>query len=191
VRRRRGGAGRRPTWHIEHIANCAAIPEPFTVEAYQKALNNVVGAPIRLVPLPKVTPDTVSGLTGMTVRLNGTYYILFRTDTSPVHQMHIIHHELFHVLEQHPGIPVIDPAVQDTLVTLLRPDLPHLSGDLIKHLIGRSCTNGNTNDRHERDAERFAVEMAERLGLTAPPTVVSHADTETTKLGRLLSDGHS
>ncbi|OXM45179.1 hypothetical protein [Amycolatopsis alba] len=145
--------------------------------------------PTRLLPLPAALPGSGSMLTGMTVRLNNTAYIFYRADTSLIHQLHVIHHELFHAMEHHPGMLVSDPVIKDALAQLLRPDLPNLSSELIRHLVGRSCRVGEFQDKHERDAERFAVVMAYRLGLTVPMNGENDAKPEADRLHRLLSNG--
>lgn len=167
------------------------VPHPFTRDAYQAVLSDVVGTTIRLVPFSATAPGQVTSLTGMTVPLANTIYIFYRSDASPVHQLHVIHHELFHVLAQHPGIPVSDRQLKDALIDLLKVELPHLNADLIRHLVGRGCTSGHSDDRDERDAEKFAIAVAQRLGLTTPSLATDGADEETDKIGRLFSEGNS
>jgi hypothetical protein len=162
------------------------VPYPFSPEAYQTVLSDVVGAPIRLLPFSEAIHSTVSSLTGMTLPLNRTVYIFYRSDTSPIHQLHVIHHELFHALRAHPGIPIDDANLKDVLVEILGAELPHLNRELIKHLVGRGYAKSHDDDKNERDAERFAVAVARRMGLTGP---TPGSGSETDKLGRLLSDG--
>jgi hypothetical protein len=172
----------------DRLADRLKVPYPFSAEVYQQVLSDVVGTPIRLLPFAQTIHSTVSTLTGMTLPLNQTIYIFYRSDTSPIHQLHVIHHELFHALRQHPGIPIDNPNLKDVLVEILSPELPHLNRELIQHLVGRGYAKCHDDDKHERDAERFAVAVARRMGLTGPRSSSGGADTD--KLGRLLSDGH-
>ena len=182
---------RRPVALADRLVGRMRVPHPFTRDAYQAVLSEVVGTTIRLVPFSATAPGQLTSLTGMTVPLANTTYVFYRSDASPVHQLHVIHHELFHILAGHPGIPVSDEHLKNALIEMLKVELPHLNADLIRHLVGRGCTNGHSDDRHERDAERFAVAVAQRLGLTTPALATDSADEETDKIGRLFSEGNS
>lgn len=72
----------------DRLAERMTVPYPFSPEAYQTVLSDVVGAPIRLLPFSEAIHSTVSSLTGMTLPLNRTVYIFYRSDTSPIHQLH-------------------------------------------------------------------------------------------------------
>ncbi|MFD8497886.1 hypothetical protein [Amycolatopsis sp. NPDC059657] len=185
------GQRRRAETMADRLADRMVIPQPFSHEAYQEVLSEAIGIPIRLVPLSGAVPDASSVLTGMTVRLFGVSYLFYPADTSPVHQLHVIHHELFHVIDEHAGIELEDPMIKSALVSLLRPELPHLSGDLIDRLVGRNCPTGHAEDQQERDAEKFAMTMARRMGVTSPSSGPSSDEPEADQLDRWLSDGRS
>jgi hypothetical protein len=179
--------GRRPEVRARQVAARVTLLRPFLPSAYEKVLTDIVGTPTRLVALPAALPGTGSTLTGMMIRLNNIPYLFYRADTGLAHQLHVIHHELYHLLEQHSGVRMSDPIVKDTVVHLLRDELPNLSSGLIRRLVGRSCQAGGGRPRLEHEAERFALAMASRLDLSS--YVDETSESEAGRVHRLLSDG--
>src|SRR6266542_1512104 len=100
------------------------LPEPFSVDALCTTIEQKRGRPLKLLPLA-----SNAGPFGLLVASPRADYIFFAQDTTPVHQRHIVLHELCHVLFAHRS-----PVVADSeLLQLLLPDLqPRLVDALLR-----------------------------------------------------------
>jgi hypothetical protein len=118
------------------------LPEPFDIHTLCDHLAARRGRPIRLAPvaLPADSPG------GLLVSTEAADYIFYEARTSPVHQWHVIAHELGHLLWEHrSGAPCAETARQ-----LLPEDF---SPGLVRHMLGR----GHYDDPDEYAAELFAT----------------------------------
>ncbi|MGH6918749.1 MAG: hypothetical protein ACREJ0_13725, partial [Geminicoccaceae bacterium] len=77
-----------------------ALPRPFTIDAFCDALARDRGRPVRLVPMPSGV-DTPCGLWLSTAEAD---YVFHQVATSPLHQEHIVLHELAHMIFDHAAI---------------------------------------------------------------------------------------
>jgi hypothetical protein len=117
------------------------LQSPLKLEQLCAEVSNVRGIPITLVAI-RTHPR---GPHGYWVTTSDRNYILFERDTSPLHQQHIIAHELGHVVSEHTGTAVSD----DELYELLMPDI---GTSLIRRVLGRSAYTSE----QEREAEILA-----------------------------------
>lgn len=113
-------------------------------------------------------------------------FIVYESDTSRVHQEHIIAHELAHIICCHRG----GTTFSDATAQLLFPDL---DPDLVRDMLRRS----GYSDRQEQEAEMLAsliMEQANRLRPGAPrtatTTAIDDAGDETLRIARSLTYGH-
>ncbi len=93
------------------------LPRPFDVHVLCDRLGQRRGRPIVLVPLA-LPPHGPCGLW-----INGQQqdYIVYEQTTSPLHQEHIVLHEVAHLVCEHPGAPQVDDAHSGRLFTNLDP----------------------------------------------------------------------
>lgn len=132
-------------WQLRRIGRrrLGALPlhRPFNIDQLVAEVSKLQGIPITLVP----TRAHPRGPHGYWVTTSDHNYILFEQDTSPLHQQHIITHELGHVVSEHTGTADSN----DELRQLLMPDL---SESVIRRVLGRSAYTSE----EEREAEILA-----------------------------------
>lgn len=152
------------------------IPRPFTLARFASGLSEQRGRKIELVPARLAA----SAPCGLLVSTDDVDYVCFACNTSAVHQLHIVLHEVGHLVLGHTsrritvrsasttpthgveGEPSGDPLrVYEAL-------LPHLSPALIRRLLGRT----GYRDADERDAELYATLAGERINRVIDPSEV-------------------
>src|SRR4051794_28622757 len=114
--------------------SCAAkvqaldLPSPFDVQTFCHSLEQARGRAIRLVPkaLPTGSPS------GLCVSTKTGDYIFYEAQTSPLHQEHIILHEVAHLICDHRAISVSRQEVSQLL-------LPDLDPQVVQRVLGRTC----------------------------------------------------
>ena len=129
------------------------IPDPFDVALFARRLEERNGRQIRLVPMP-----TVHGAPcGLWVQVERTDYVFYTTNTTRLHQTHIVLHEFGHVVLDHQGC-----SDNKTILQLLSPDLDPT-------LIGRMLCRSGVDDgsAEEEAAETFADLILAPRALTA------------------------
>ena len=133
---------RRARRRCEAVLREVAIPEPFALDRFCAALAERRGRPIVLRPVAGVG----SRLTGLWLALADppVDVIVYEARTTPLHQQHIVLHELGHLLAGHaPGASVAGTA------RLLFPDLDPDS-------VRRALERGSYSSSEEREAELLA-----------------------------------
>jgi hypothetical protein len=110
----------------QRIVDDLDIPDPSSVRELVRLLGQRRGRPIHLVPL-RLPADAPCGVWVSTRDFDVIFY---EADTSPLHQEHIICHELGHLLCDH-GAPTIDDHVSRLL-------LPDLDPELVQRVLGRT-----------------------------------------------------
>ena len=138
-----------------------SLPDPFDMRTFCEVLGAQRGHPIVLHPLTGTT-----GACGVWVSVPAADLIFYEQGTSPLHQQHIILHEVSHLLCEHQPVPVSDGEVPE----LLFPDL-HL--ETVKHVLQRS----GYSTVEEREAETLASLILERVS-TGPAVHTSTTDSE-------------
>jgi hypothetical protein len=126
------------------------LPDPFDVRKLCAAVAQRRGRPITLLGLG-LPPE---GPNGLWIALRGRDCIVYETATSPLHQEHIIVHELSHLLLGHNG----SSRLSDQQVGRL---FPRLDPEMVRRVLGRTGYSA----WQEREAELLAsmiVQRAER-----------------------------
>ncbi|MCE7008181.1 hypothetical protein LWC34_35990 [Kibdelosporangium philippinense] len=123
------------------------VPAPFDIDELVRRIGAVRGRPIvlRAVDLP------ADGPSGMWIATGSADHICYAAGTSPLHQEHIVLHELGHLLCGHTA-PQPDP---DKIFKFL---MPSLDPAMVRSVLGRSAYS----DPEERQAEMFAMLVLER-----------------------------
>lgn len=116
-----------------------SIPIPFDIATFSEIVANGRGRPISLQPM------TLNGeVSGAWVAMPSVDIVFFEERTSPLHQQHIILHELSHILCDHRGIALN----VDGLRSLLSSTAP------VKRL--RVLQRNHYSDEEEQEAEILA-----------------------------------
>jgi hypothetical protein len=116
------------------------VPEPFDLERFRVSLERHRGRPLLLLPAA-----IAADCSGMWAGTEEADFIFYAQDTTPVHQRHIVAHEIGHMAFDHRGTKVDG----DQLARLLFPDL---SPALVRSSLARSAYS----DDEECEAETFA-----------------------------------
>lgn len=103
------------------------LPSPFDVHKFCKSVARSRGRMIHLIPsvLPPGSPS------GLCVSTDTADYIFYEEETSPLHQEHIILHEIGHLLCDHHATSVSREEVAQLL-------LPDLDLRMIQRVLGRT-----------------------------------------------------
>lgn len=125
------------------------VPMPFTIENLADAVAQRRGRPLRLIPLPR-TDAGESGICGVWIALSDADHVYYSVVTSPVHQTHIVLHELAHILLDHRQDGEPDHEV-------LRWLFPDLDPAMAARLLARDRTRTTTDQ--EQEAELLASLM--------------------------------
>ncbi|MGW5706617.1 toxin [Amycolatopsis japonica] len=103
------------------------------------------GRPIALLPLPMAA----SGACGLWMSGSSTDYVCYERDTTPVHQAHIVLHELGHILCEHPGAECPE--------SVLAGIFPDLSGTTLKIMLARQHAGFTTQDEAEAETVAYLI----------------------------------
>ncbi|MFJ5803754.1 ImmA/IrrE family metallo-endopeptidase [Streptomyces decoyicus] len=97
-----------------------------TIDGLCEVLGHHLGRQIRLLPLPlpQGSPH------GLWVHTRDEDIVLFESRQAPVHQRHVVMHELGHLICDHEAPPVISPDASRLL-------LPSLNPALVQRVLGR------------------------------------------------------
>ncbi|WP_380282367.1 hypothetical protein [Kitasatospora purpeofusca] len=120
------------------------VPGPFTVERLADAVAGRRGRPMRLIPLPRADSGGGSGICGVWMALGGADHVYYAAVTSPVHQTHIVLHELAHMLLDHRQEGPPDHAG-------LRQLFPDLDPAMAARLLARDRTRATTDQEEEAE----------------------------------------
>ncbi len=129
------------------------LPVPFDVRAFCDRVAVRRGRPVVLRPIV-----TRSGPWGLWAAGPSADYIFYESDTSPLHQEHIILHELSHLICGHRPLPVTETQM---LVGLF----PDLSADTVRRILSRAAYTA----AEEREAEVLASVLLERIAASRSP----------------------
>ncbi|SFR29789.1 hypothetical protein SAMN04488564_121113 [Lentzea waywayandensis] len=138
----------------ERIASTVDLPDPFDVHALFGGIAEQRGRPIELIPL-QTRPGAPCGVLAATDRAD---YVFYTRDTSPLHQQHILLHELGHLLCGHAE----GQELSDKVAAMLTPNLPV---ELVRRVLGRTTYLWE----HEQEAELVASLIVRRLAGGADP----------------------
>ncbi len=141
------------------------LPTPFSARAFSHSLAARRGRPIRLHPL-----ESTAGPSGAWVATTTADYIFYEQATSPLHQEHIILHELSHLLCGHDAAAVLEAEH----IQLLFPDL---HAEVVQRVLQRATYS----IEEELEAELLASLILERSA-TSPVAETPALDPEATNL---------
>jgi hypothetical protein len=131
----------------EARARSLRLPEPFDVRLFADALATSRGRPIFLKPVV-----SQAGPWGLWAATSSADYIFFESDTTPLHQEHMILHELSHLICGHRSLSTMDPALREEL-------FPDLSAKTLRRVLGRAAYTS----ADEQEAEFLASVLLERI----------------------------
>lgn len=132
------------------------VTAPFHMENFIESVGETLDRPI--IPLPMAMP--AGGPTGLLLQTATANYIVFRRNTSRVHQESIVLHELAHLLCGHIGAQGMDRTRSKLL-------FPYLDPDMVISMLGRTTYS----DGQEREAELFGSFLRTKLGTWSPQSV--------------------
>ncbi len=123
------------------------IPLPFAIDTFAEQIARQRGRPIEIHAFP------LDGLlTGVWVATRSLDIIFFDERASPSHQVHIILHEMGHILCDHRGID------ESALATMLPVSSPHRVAERL-----RALRPDQYDDTDEREAEMLASLIMTRV----------------------------
>ncbi|WP_433652044.1 ImmA/IrrE family metallo-endopeptidase [Micromonospora zamorensis] len=126
------------------------LPRPFDVRTLSQSIARRRDRPIVLTALPL----SAAGPGGLWLATDSTDYICYEANTSPLHQQHIVLHELGHLLCGHRGAERIDDFARGLA--------PQLSETTMAIMFSRH--RQSHPDASEMEAELFAYFVLERVG---------------------------
>lgn len=150
------------------------VPKPFDVRKFTAGIEEQRGRRIVLVP----TPTKSRSPCGLWLSTDGCDYIFFEAGTSPLHQMHIILHELGHMLCEHSGV---NPYGAE----FLRTALPTIDPEAVRRVLGRSAFTADD----EREAEVFATLVGQKGEITEVAHAVIELPPDTAQMLSRLAAG--
>ncbi len=142
---RRGS--RRIERRCQRVVGQLVIPDSRDVRELCDRVGDQRGRSIALLPLPM----SASGACGLWMAGSRADYICYERDTTPVHQTHIVLHELGHILCEHPGAENVESAFSGIF--------PDLSATTLKIMLARQHAGFTT--QHEAEAETVAYLISE------------------------------
>lgn len=130
------------------------LQPPLRIEVLCQRLGTRRGRPIRLVAHPLPVPGPV----GVWIGTGSADYILYQSETTRLHQDHIILHEIGHIIAGHHNDDTTDQYWQQMM--------PDISPEIIRRALRRTYYD----TAQEREAELLATMIMNILGWTSPVT---------------------
>jgi hypothetical protein len=137
----------------ERLIEDLDLPSPLDPDRLCEHLAARRGRPVRLLPMAL----PASGASGFWVSMDANDYVIYDSATVGPHRLHIILHELAHMVLDH-GSPVVE---------LSQGLLPHLEPALVRRLMRRTYYDVD----EESEAEMVASLLQETMGQWTPTTV--------------------
>jgi hypothetical protein len=150
----------------EQIVAGIEVPEPFDIHELCRILGLRRGRPVHLLPI-SLPAHSVCGMWVPTGEFDAIFY---EQDTSPLHQLLIIGHELGHLIGGHRASAVLDPRASRLL-------LPDLDPRLVRRFLGRTRYDAE----EEREAEMIGsllLRRARSSGVEEPAATLDHRQAE-------------
>ncbi|WP_407286838.1 hypothetical protein [Streptomyces sp. BP-8] len=154
------------------------FPRPFGIAVLCRQLGESRDRPIRLVPVALAAEDPC----GLLVSTHDADYVCYESETSALHQVHVIAHELGHLLWDHEPCDSVGGGVQAYRA---------LPGDLDPVLVRRMLGRTQYADPEEWAAEYFATQLLRRVSewTPRPPSVPAEMAELVGRLERCLNSG--
>lgn len=148
-----------------------ALPATIDLPALLDRVSALRGRPIFVCPA-SARPAPC----GVWIAAPGRDYIFYEADTTPLHQAHIVFHELAHLLCGHQAAQVLEPALLHAL-------LPDIEPTILERVLRRATYE----TVQEQEAELLASLLLQRLPPSGPTTPVdAEAQTALELLGGSL-----
>jgi hypothetical protein len=141
------------------------LPRPFTIDAFCAALARQRGRPIRLMPMP----DGGDAPCGLWISTGAADYVIHQVATSPLHQDHIILHELAHMIFDHATVRQPAPELRDRL-------LPDLDPQMVATVLARAAYSTVREQEAETLADLIGSRAIRRLPSPADPAFTRAMD---------------
>lgn len=145
---------------LQRHARALGVGEPFDLERVRASVQRRRDRPLRFLPMPWVG----LGPSGLWLQDPVEDVICYPADTSPLHQLHVILHEIGHIALGHRGLP--------------RPSLPPPNGRSVWPAVATVIKYRDQprrhvpyNDAEEYDAELFATVALSMTGLVEPAPI--------------------
>ncbi|MFG2139962.1 ImmA/IrrE family metallo-endopeptidase [Streptomyces sp. NPDC048650] len=146
---------RRLRRQCKNLLRSIEFPHPFDIGELCRHLGERRDRPIRLVPIALAA----EGPCGLLMSTPGADYVFYDSDTSAMHQVHVIAHELGHLLWNHESRDAADGGWQ---ARHLMPD------DLDPVLVWRMLGRTQYADPEEWAAEYFATQLLRKVSEWSP-----------------------
>ncbi|MDN5757125.1 MAG: hypothetical protein L0H59_01130 [Tomitella sp.] len=133
------------------------IPPGGGIESVSGAVARERGRKIRLVPLASTDNTSVvdEATYGLWMETDTVDVVMYRADTTPLHQWHIVCHELGHMVLEH---NVRGAQQTDQYLTAVSALVPDIEPDTLRSVLTRS----GYSSLQEREAELFADLLMEK-----------------------------
>jgi hypothetical protein len=146
---------RRMRRHCARLVRDIKVPVPFDAEALSREVGERIGEPIHLLPVEM----PADGPSGLVISGSRAHYLCYDSGTRPLHQQHIIAHELGHLIAGH-----TTGHVEDT-----EPATPALLSTLDPVVVRQALARDAGYDRREEvEAEIIAELLLRRAHSWAP-----------------------
>lgn len=116
---RRAGRMTRSRRRLTRLVARLPVPVSADIEALCLAVAQSLDRPVRLIALP-LPADAPCGLV---ITTKSAHHIAYDDQTTPLHQRHIVAHELGHLLAQHNTSTVLDADAASLLMPTLDPQM--------------------------------------------------------------------
>ncbi|MGI5238844.1 ImmA/IrrE family metallo-endopeptidase [Dactylosporangium sp. CA-139066] len=167
-----GGPHRR----VRRIIRELDLPRSFDLRTLTETIAARRGRPIVLTAMPL----SAAGPCGLWLATASTDYVCFEQHTSPLHQHHIVLHELGHVVCGHGG--------SQSIKNLLGELAPQLSATTLDIMLARH--HGTYQDVQETEAELFAhMVLSSTSAANLDPVAVEGLSDEHRRLIDVLERG--
>jgi len=130
---------------------------PFDLDEFLRCFAAQRGRSLKVTPLPVLSEPGFAS--GVWVATDSTDYVLYNDRTSPLHQRHIILHEVGHMIFAHNERRLSDNVVPDG-------GFPNLEPRSARHLMGRV----HYSEPEEEEAEMVATLLLEAIGEVPGPS---------------------
>lgn len=146
---------RRMRRHCARLVRDIRVPVPFDAEVLCREVGGRLGQPIHLLPVEM----PADGPSGLVISGDRAHYLCYDSGTRPLHQQHIIAHELGHLIAGHTSGHVED----------IEPGAPALLSTLDPSVVRQALARDASYDRREEaEAEIIAELLLQRAHSWAP-----------------------
>jgi hypothetical protein len=138
---------------LEKLLNSVELPNPFDIQKFCDRISELRGRPLLLNSIPGIAGAEAP--CGVWIATETTDHIFHEAATSPLHQNHIVLHEISHMLLGHTSI-----------LSGLQPPGARLFADIDPQTVASVLNRAAYGTADEREAERFAGLIARRADLS-------------------------